>query len=312
MTAQPENPLLGIGLKIASVSLFVSMAAMVKAARDIPTGELVFFRSLFALVPILVFLGLRGQLRAGIRTDRPRAHLFRGLLGTASMLLSFFALTRLPLPEATAIGYATPLLMVMFSALFLHEQVRIYRWSAVMVGLAGVLIVIWPNLTIFAGGTAMAPGRLTGVVAALCGAVLAAAATLTVRNLVRTEQSATIVLFFSLTASAIGLATLPLGWSVPDMATLILLAGAGIAGGVAQILLTECYRHAGISVIAPFEYTSMLLSIAAGYVFFAEIPTPFMLTGGAVVVMAGIFIIYREHRLGLARGKARKLVTPQG
>jgi drug/metabolite transporter (DMT)-like permease len=88
--------------------------------------------------------------------------------------------------------------------------------------------------------------------------------------------------------------------------------GAGICGGVAQILLTESYRHADLSVIAPFEYSSLVFSVIIGFVFFGDVPTWFMLIGGLIVVGSGLFIIYREHRLGLDRKRVREVVTPQG
>ena len=132
-----------------------------------------------------------------------------------------------------------------------------------------------------------------------------------VRSLVRTERTATIVLWFSLSASALALLTFPFGWSPLTAAQLALLVGAGLCGGVGQILLTEAYRHADVSTVAPFEYTSLVLGIAVGYAVFEEIPTVEMLAGGAIVVAAGIFIIWREQQLGLKRGAARRVAPPQ-
>ncbi|RUT35227.1 DMT family transporter [Arsenicitalea aurantiaca] len=304
--------MLGIGLKIASVGIFLVMSSLLKAADDVPPGQLVFFRSLFAILPIIVFLVYRRELMAGLKTARPMGHLWRGLIGVCGMGCGFYALTRLPLPEAVAINYAMPLLIVVFSAIFLGEVVRLYRWSAVLIGLIGVAIIIWPRLSIFSGGITDASGATAGAIAALGGALFGAIAMLLVRNLVHTERSATIVLYFSVTCTAISLATIPFGWVWPTPQQAALLIGAGIAGGIAQVLLTECYRYADMSVIAPFEYTSMLLSIGIGYLFFGEVPTIQMLVGGVIVVAAGIFIILREHQLGLERGRARRVTTPQG
>lgn len=310
--AEDDNVMLGIGLKVSSVTIFLAMATFLKAAKGVPVGEMVFFRSFFAIVPILVFLAARGQLRQGIVTERPLAHLFRGVVGVSAMSLIFLALTKLPLPEATALNYTTPLLIVVLGALVLKETVRLYRWSAVLLGLFGVLIIIWPRLTLFSPGAGMGGDLFVGAMAALGGAAVAAVASLTVRNLVRTERSATIVLYFSITSSALALVTLPFGWIWPNPLDLALLIGAGFAGGIAQILLTESYRHADMSIIAPFEYTSLILSVIVGYFVFAEVPTINTLVGGAIVVVAGIFIILRERRLGLERAKARKVTTPQG
>lgn len=302
----------GIGLKVASVTVFVGMATLIKAAKDIPPGELVFFRSFFAFFPILIFMAMRKTLHSGWKTKRLPLHIFRGFIGVTAMLAIFSALTRLPFPEAITLGYATPLLLVVLSALILKEQIRIYRWSAVLVGLFGVLIVIWPRLTLFTSGTPFSSIETIGVSAALIGATLAAFATLATRVLVQTEASATVVFYFAITSSLLALTTLPFGWVMPNPTQWIMLICAGIAGGIGQILLTECYRHASISIIAPFEYTSLLISVVLGYLIFGDIPTLHMLSGGAIIIAAGIFIILRERRLGLERAKARKVSTPQG
>ncbi len=311
--AAPANSqmALGIGLKIASVCLFVAMASFLKAATGIPAGELVFFRSAFAILPVLLVLAWRGQLSTGLTTKRPLGHLWRGVVGIGSMGLGFYGLTKLPLPETITINYASPLIIVILSAVLLHEQVRLYRWAAVVVGLIGVLIIIWPRLTVLTGGTAIG-GESLGAIAVLASAALAAAAMLQVRNLVQTEKTTTIVLYFFITGSVLSLLTLPFGWVTPTPQQLAMLVSAGLAGGIAQILLTECYRYAEMSVIAPFEYTSMLVSLLVGYSLFGDVPTAQMLVGGVIVVAAGIFIILREHQLGLRRKRALAAATPQG
>lgn len=299
----------GIGLKVASVAVFLSMASLIKAAEGVPPGQLVFFRSFFAILPIVVFLVARGEFVAGLRTQRPLGHLWRGLVGMGGMGFGFYAITHLPLPEAIAIQYAMPLLIVVFGALILKETVRLYRWSAVAVGMLGVGIIMWPRLTVFTAGGPM--GTLAiGAMAALLGSVFGAFATILVRNLVQTERSATVVLYFSITCSLVALVTVPFGWVWPTPAQFAMLIGAGIAGGIGQILLTESYRHADVSVVAPFEYISLLFSIVIGYLVFHDVPTAEMLVGAAIVVAAGIFIIYREHRLGLERRRAREASPP--
>lgn len=300
----------GIGLKVTSVAVFLSMASLLKASEGIPPGQLVFFRSFFAILPIVAFLIARGQLVEGVKTRRPFSHLWRGLVGVGGMSFGFIALTRLPLPEAVAIQYAMPLLIVVFGALILKETVRLYRWSAVAIGMVGVGIILWPRLTLFSGGAGPMNAVALGALAALVASVFGAFASILVRNLVQTERSATVVLYFSVTCSLLALLTIPFGWVWPTPAQLAMLVGAGIAGGIGQILLTESYRHADVSVVAPFEYTSLLLSIVVGYVIFGDVPTLEMLVGAVIVVGAGIYIIYREHQLGLERRRAREATPP--
>ncbi|HTM78496.1 MAG TPA: EamA family transporter, partial [Devosia sp.] len=214
-TGLSDGVMRGITLKVVSVCIFVLMATLLKATGDIPAGQLVFFRSVFAIVPVVVYLGWRRQLAAGFYTTNLPGHVLRGLIGVASMGFGFYALTKLPLPESIALGYASPLLIVAFSALLLKERVHLFRWSAVLVGLIGVAIMLWPRLTVFSGQGPIGNAETLGAIAALCGAVCAAFATLQVRRLVHTERTETIVLYFFITASILALGTIPFGWVTP-------------------------------------------------------------------------------------------------
>jgi drug/metabolite transporter (DMT)-like permease len=306
-----DNPLRAIGLKIASVAVFVGMATMIKLAGPLPAGQVAFFRSFFAIPPILVFFILQRELPGVLATSRPFSHIARGLVGVTAMSLGFFGLARLPLPESITINYAQPLLVVVFSALILGETVRVYRWSAVVVGLLGVFIIAWPNLTLLADPSTMGGEEALGVAATLCGALVSALAMILIRSLVHTERTGTIVLWFSMTASGFTLLTIPFGWNALTPYQVVVLVLAGMFGGLGQLLMTESYRHGEASVVAPFEYTSMLLGLVIGYLVFGDVPTLHMLVGGAIVVGAGLFIILRERRLGLERRKTREASTPQ-
>lgn len=290
------RPLLGIACKVTSVVIFVMMSTLLKAAEGVPSGEMVFFRSFFAIFPIIIYLSFTHQLKGAMVTQDIFGQIWRGVVGTTGMLFGFHALTLLPLPETIAINYAAPLMIVVLSAIFLKEKVRAYRWAAVLIGFAGVLIIVWPRLSLFSNG-GFTHGESVGAIFALTSAFSTAIAMMLVRKLVQVERTTTIVIYFSITSSVMALFTLPFGWVVPQMWQLALLIAAGFAGGVAQIFLTECYRHAEMSTIAPFEYTSMLLGLGLGYVVFGDVPTRQMLLGSSIVIAAGIFIIFREHQL---------------
>lgn len=306
------NPARGILLKVLSVCIFVSMASLIKSVRDVvPPGEVVFFRSFFAIPVIVGWLWARGELHLGVRTANPLGHFWRGLVGTSSMGLTFTALGLLPLPEVTAIGYAAPLLVVVLASMFLGESVGVFRLATVGMGLVGVLIVLSPRLTIIQGNAADITETL-GAMVALAGAVFAAMAQVFVRKLVMVERTATVVFWFSVTASVLSLSTIPWGWVMPDFKTALLLIAVGLAGGVGQILLTSSYRFADASLVAPFDYTSMLLALAAGYFVFDEAPTGVMLLGAAIIISAGVVIIWRERQLGLERARQRKAMTNGG
>lgn len=307
-----HNTLTGITLKIVSVAVFVGMSTCIKAAGTVPAGQIVFFRSFFAIFPIIAFLAFKGKLGTAFSTKRPLNHIARGVVGVCAMGLGFFALTRLPLPEAITLNYAQPLLVVVFSSIFLGEAIRVYRWSAVAVGLVGVLIISWPELTLLSSDEALDDQEVLGVIAALVAAAISAVAMLLVRNLVQSERTATIVLWFSVTASVMALLSLPFGWQALTPLQAALLVAAGFCGGLGQILMTSAYRHAEASVVAPFEYTSMILGVVVGYLVFGDVATLNMLVGGLIVVAAGIFIIWRERQLGLERTRTRKATLPQG
>ena len=302
----------GIGFKLMSVTVFMGMFALIKATADeVPPGEAVFFRSLFAIPVILVWLYATHAFGEGLRTANPVGHLWRGLLGTTAMGCGFAGLGFLPLPEVTAIGYAAPLLTVIFAAMFLGEEVRVFRITTVGLGMVGVLIILSPRLSALQSG-AVGTVETLGAIIVLVGAVFSALAQVFVRKLVLAERTTAIVFYFSLTSTCASLVTLPFGWVWPAPGTAAMLISAGLLGGVGQVLLTSSYRFADASVVAPFEYASMILALLVGYFVFAEVPTGVVLQGAALVMAAGIAIIWREHQLGLKRDRQRKSMTPQG
>ena len=300
------QPLRGIVFKLISVTIFVTMSALIKAAsKEVPPGEAVFFRAFFAIPVIFVWLSATHHLHDGLRTREPISHVWRGLIGTAAMGLGFAGLGLLPLPEVTAIGYAAPLLVVVLAAMFLGEQVRLFRLSAVALGLVGVLIVLSPRLT--AVGGAHDASQTLGAVLVLCSAFFAALAQVFTRKLVQTETTSAIVFWFSVSSAVLSLISLPYGWVWPTVWTVVMLVMAGLLGGLGQIFMTTSYRYADVSVIAPFEYASMILSLIVGYFVFGEVPTGIMLIGAGLVILAGVIVILRERQLGLERGKARQV-----
>ncbi len=183
------------------------------------------------------------------------------------------------------IGYSAPLLTVIFAAMFLGEEVRAFRLTAVFIGLAGVVIVMAPRLTVVSTG-AVSPAETAGALTALLAAVFAALAQVFIRRMVHTEATAAIVFYFSVTSTLLSLLTIPFGWVWPSPKIAVLLVSVGICGGVGQILLTEAYRAAPASVVAPFEYVSMLFAIVLGYLIFAEAPTRQTLAGAGLIVVA--------------------------
>ena len=223
------------------------------------------------------------------------------------MGLTFGGLGLLPLPEVTAIGFATPIFTVILAAIMLGERIRIFRLSAVAIGLLGVLIILWPRF----GGTDMDRMATIGALMILTATLMRSLVQIHLRQMVQSEHTAAIVFYFSVTASLLSLLTFPFGWVVPTGSTLALLVAAGLIGGVAQILVTSSYRFGTVSMLAPYDYTSMLFAIVLGYFLFDELPTAVMLAGSGLVIVAGVLVIWREHKLGLERGKVRAVSVPK-
>lgn len=303
------NPLRGILFKLIAVAAASAMSACIKAASvEIPAGESVFFRSLFALPPLIVFYAIRGELRDGMRVASVRAHLLRGAVGVGAMGLIFTSVGLLPLPEATAITFAAPLFITLLAVPLLGEKIRAYRLTAVLGGLFGVAVVTAPRLSLGEGETS--PEELWGVAAALGAAVCMALAQIMVRRMTKTETSSAIVLWFTISCCGYALLTTPF-WTLPSAPVFGLLVLSGLLGGIAQVSLTEAYRNAEAGLIAPFDYSSLIFAAAIGFAIFGEVPAWATVIGGSITVAAGIAVIRRERRLGLRRGKARPLLAPK-
>lgn len=304
-----QRPLLGIALKVISTSAFAGMITIVKLVSDrYPVGEMAFFRSFFALIPVLIWVGWRGGIPAVFRTSNFRGHLIRSFAGAGGMFCGFSAISYMPIADATAIGYAAPLVTVVLAYFLLGEKVRLYRWSAVVVGFIGVLVI----LSDYFGPEAHTGGEAVevGAIFAIVGAFFSGLAATQVRTLTRFEGAGTIVIYFSLLTSAAALLTVPFGWVVPTAGDAAFLVLAGIFGGIGQVLMTLSYRYGDVSVVAPFEYTSMLWILAISFLIFGTWPTSIVLLGTAIIISADLFVIYREHRLGIERRKAREAQTP--
>lgn len=301
------HPLLGILLCTAATLGFSLMGAMVRYIGDrVPVGEMVFARNFVVLVPLVLVLALRGQLMTTIRTDNLRGHVTRSAANIASIFCIYAGVIRIPLAEATAIGFATPLFTVMLAAIFLGETVRLWRWGAVFVGLLGVLVMLSPYL----GNTSHDVQGVIGAVLVLISAFLIAVVTTQVRHLSKTETTPRLVLYYSVFATLASLATLYWGWVMPTGGDWLALIGIGVFGGMGQTLMTESLRYAPASVVAPFGYSSMIWSTLLGYFWLHELPSAIVFLGASIVIASGLFVIWREHRLGANRKQQDASTVP--
>jgi drug/metabolite transporter (DMT)-like permease len=297
----------GILLQLLAMLSFSIQGALVRyVGARIPVGEVVFFRSSIALVPLFLMLAWQGKIRS-VRTKNFRAHLIRSITNVTGMFFNFAGLARTPLADATALGYATPLFTVILAAVFLGEVVRFWRWCAVGVGLIGVLVMLSPHL----GESSSDEVALLGPMLCLGAAFLFGVAFTQIRHMTGTESTGALVFYYSTISAMVGLTTsLWGGWVFPTESYLIALVLIGFLGGSAQILVTESFRHAPAGVLAPFAYTSMIWAVAIGFIWFGEIPELIVLVGAAIVIAAGMFVIWREHKLGLDRQRKPENAPP--
>jgi len=290
----------GALLMLAATALFTIMSVLIKGVSDhIHFIEIMFFRSAFAL-PITLGLAARRHDWALLRTRRLKGHVVRAFTGTMAQGCSFFALTVLPLAEQTSLTYTTPLFVTLLSIPVLGEKVGIHRWSAVLLGFAGILVIALGKGAFLDGSLPQGIAAI-GMIAAVAQGVWSAITTLLVRSLSETESSATIVLWQSLLMTLFTLVALPFFWTTPSLWELLLLMLVGLIGGVAQVLLTEAYASAQVSALGPYSYTSILWSVALGWMVFADVPTWSTLAGAALIVISGLYILHRELKRSATR-----------
>ncbi len=282
--SSPEEVRRGIYYVIASVFVFAVANAMVKwLVADYPVTQVVFFRCVFALVPCGILVATHGGW-ACLRTNRLRDHAMRACSQFVSMFSIFLAFGMMPLADAVAIQFASPLFLTVLSIFLLGERVGIHRWSAVLIGFAGVLVMVQPGPGMFASGALFA----------LANAVVSASVTIAMRRMSLTESSTALVVYQGLFTTVLSICLLPFGWVTPRPLDFALMIGVGLLSGVGQFCWTQGFRFAPAAVLAPFSYMSMIWALSFGFVLWGDVPTATLLSGGLVVAGSGLYILYRE------------------
>ncbi|WP_282095267.1 DMT family transporter [Epibacterium ulvae] len=293
-----DRPLLGINLRIVAGLLAAGMFVSVKALEtSVPLGEVVFFRSFFAIIPLVIFLWVRREFPQGLATKRPFGHLMRSGLGALALFTSFAGVARLNLAEVILMAQLSPMLMAIGAVVFLSERLNPWRIIGLGVGFTGVLVMVWPELNADLGGV-----RLLGFGFALCSAVLSAFAMVMVRNLNKTESPGAIAFYFVIASMIGALFTLPWGWIMPDGMTLALLISAGLFGGFSHIALTLSFRYAEASRLAPFEYIALLWPLLADlFLFRVGLSSTFLIAAPLILAGAAFAALERKPRAPVAK-----------
>jgi drug/metabolite transporter (DMT)-like permease len=274
----------GILFVVASVFVFALVNAIVKwLVTRYSVIEIIVFRSFFALLPCFWLIARKGGI-ATLRTRRLHDHITRSTLQFVSMICIFTAFSLMPLADAVAITFSSPLFLTVLSIPLLGEQVGIHRWSAVVLGFVGVLVILPPGAGILQAGALLALGN----------ALINASVTIAIRRMTLTEASTALAFYQQLCTGTLGLLLLPFVWRAPSLFDLALLLAAGLLSGIGQFWWTEGCRFTPAAVAAPFSYTAMVWALILGYVLWGDVPTPAVLAGAAIVIASGLYILYRE------------------
>jgi drug/metabolite transporter (DMT)-like permease len=285
MAPPVDHERLGIVCMLVSAALFSVTNVLIKQlSGTYPTTEVMFFRNVFAL-PGAFLLVLHAGGPHLLKTGNAGGHVLRAALGLVAMGLIFYSLKVLPVADAVAIYFGTPLLIMVLSGPLLGERQTLAQWMAAGVGLAGVLLIVRPG-----SGTIQ-----LGALAALGSCFLYAAVSLLLRKLSRTESTATIAFYYPLICTAAMALVLPFGWETPTPGDLVLFVLLGICGSGAQYLLTHAFRNAPASVVAPFDYSQLLWSALFAWMLFAEVPPAATWAGAALIVGSGLYLLKRSR-----------------
>jgi drug/metabolite transporter (DMT)-like permease len=277
---------LGILYMVAATVLFAGTSAASKWLVDIyPVGEVLFVRAFASLVGFsLVILPHMGL--AVFRTRRLRDHAMRGVSQGTSQTLLLLAFSMMPLASATAINFSAPLFATLISILFLKESVGWARWTALLVGFLGVLVVTNPGADAFQIGSLFALGN----------AVLFGTVTVAVRGMTATESSETLTMYQVLVLAMVFALFLPFGFVMPTWGDATIMVVTGLFNGLGQYWWTRSLHLAPTSAVAPFNYLSLVWAMVVGFLVWGDVPTVSLLIGSAIVVGCGLFLLWRETR----------------
>jgi len=290
-THSHQRPIFALLLRLLAIIALSTMLALVKLADEsgLSLPEILFWRQFPALPIVFGILLASGRLDS-LRTKRMPQHVVRMVIGLTSMSLNFTAFTLLPLAEATTLSFTSAIWAVILSALILREHVGIWRWSAVALGFVGILIIAQPGSGHF---------PLLGALVGMAAAFMIAVTSIYIRDMTQTENSLTIVFYFTLFSLPILGAMLPFFWVEKTATQWLMLIGIGLVGFIGQYLLTVALRYGTVSSVIVMDYSGLIWSTLLGWAIFEKLPVLATWLGGPLIVAAGLIITWREHRLAI-------------
>jgi len=292
--ALATRPLLALLIRLGAIAALASMSALIKLASQhgIHLLELMFWRQFITLPLLLGWVLLTARSLQPLKTGRPGTQFLRALYGTIGMTLTFGAVILLPLAEATTFSFTAPIFAVLLSVLLLKEPVGLWRWSAVLAGFAGVLIIAQPGGSHF---------PLYGALVALGAAFMVALISIQIADLNRTDKPLTIVFYFAAFSAPMTAIALPFVGQAHDTTGWLLIAGIGVTGLIGQLLLTAALRFGSLSSVIVMDYSALFWATLYGYLLFDTLPPGSTWFGAPLIAGAGIVIAWREHHLSRRR-----------
>lgn len=285
--SRPDRPLYALVLRLAGVGLIATLFLLVKLAGEsgVALPEVMFWRQAVAL-PVLLGWLLLSRRMAELRTQRIGAHARRAGVGMFGMVCNFGAATLLPLAEATTLGFTTPLFAVILGALVLRESIGPWRWAAVGIGFAGVLVIAQPGL---------GPIDPLGTAAGLGAGLMVAIISYQIRDLGRTEAPTATVFYFALFGAVIMAPFLPFVMAAHSPRVWAILIGLGLVGTFGQLLITAALRHGPVASVIVMDYSSLIWALLFGWAVWGQLPVAATWLGAPLIVVAGLIVLWRER-----------------
>jgi drug/metabolite transporter (DMT)-like permease len=280
-----DRPMLGLGLFMANILLMIFISVLVRElSATYPLQQILLFRFALALLPFAVVVALSSG-PSPLKTRRPMMHATRTVSGILSLSMLFYALSTIPIAEATILAYSAPIFLTIMAVPFLGEKIGLLRSSAVVVGFVGMAIIVQPTTATFG------LGMMAGIGSAFFGAVVV----IGLRRLGDTEPTQNIAVIYNGTGTCVLMVCcLLFGWVIPGLVDLGFLLLLGCLAMVQQYSLTASFRYSEASMLSPFEYSALIFAAIAGYVFWGEVPALSTWIGAAIITASGLFVIHRE------------------
>jgi drug/metabolite transporter (DMT)-like permease len=295
-TVRVNAPMRGVVCMLVSVLILTLSDTLTKwLSTGYPAGQLICLRSLAALLLVFAWSASRRRI-SELRIHNPGAHLVRGLFACAGSFMFVVGIGYMPLANAMSIGFAGPLMVTALAGPLLAEQVGWRRWIAVIVGFGGVLVILRPG----------AEGFHWAAAVLLIGVCFSTARDIVTRRISATENSSALLATTSACMVVIGLASVVQGWSMPGLRDGAMIALSGLLIGCGHYLQIEAFRQAEAAMVVPFRYTALLWATVFGWLVFGDLPTVATLIGASLVIASGLFILYRERKVGSTRTPSRR------